>query len=338
MFSDFQAALDALPVSVACARVRDARIVVANERFLRTFQLRREDIGTISAYDVIAPVHEDIFRNDHDGDHGRQIGDEAEQFRVFKRRDDSTFIGWSRNVMIDLPDGERAAMSVVFEYYDEETDDNLVAAFYSFQAATARKQLARHVAQELNSSLHQIGLVLSDPAIPDHVRERVQKALVRTDMLGERLVRVGLLDEETEEAILAAHQRLSDRPQDVHLPAGSGCKVLIVDDDEDLAHLLSVALVRDGCHVEVAHDAKSARAILRSFAPKYVLLDLVLGNDDGRVLARELTEQMPDVPIVFMTAFAHAAALAEASSQHHLLRKPFELAELRAILAKVVAA
>lgn len=334
---EIQALLDVIPASIGCVRARDAVLVMANSRLMHTFQLDHRDIGSISAYDLIAPEHEGKFRLDHDGDHGRNVGDEAEQFRVFKRRDDTTFIGWSRNVMVDLPDGERAAMSIIFEYYDEDADNELTAAYYGFQQSSARHQLARHISQELNSSLHQIGLVVTDPAMPHELRERLQRSLIRANLLGERLIRVGLLDQEAQEEILAAHRRLTPtRVIDATEGVIDSLKILVVEDDEDLAEMLVQVLQRDGHHVDVAHSITDAQASIDSSTPDCVLLDLVLGEEDGRTLARQL-EQLPSAPpVVFMTAFAYAAALADATSRYPLLRKPFDITELRAMIMKAV--
>lgn len=333
-----QEVIDVLPISIACARVNDARVVLANSRFLRTFQLSADDIGRITAYELVAPEHEEIFRRDHDGDHGRGVGDEAEQFRVFRRKDGSTFVGWSRNVMIDLPDGARAAMSVIFEYYDEDADRSNTAAYYGFQASTARYQLAKYISQELNSSLHQIGLALNDELMPDAVRVRVRKALARTDLLGERLVQVGLLEKETHEAVLEAQQRVATRSSVPHHGGDlQPLRVLIVDDDEDLSMLLADLLRRDGHTVDVTHRLADARESLAVKSPDLLLLDLVLGDEDGRVLAREIEAKGIGVRVVFMTAFAHAAAIAEATSRFPLLRKPFEAADLRNMITRVMA-
>lgn len=65
-------------------------------------------------------------------------------------------------------------------------------------------------------------------------------------------------------------------------------RVLIVDDDRDLAELIARALGRMGSHTRVAHDAEEAIATAASFDPHVVVLDLHLPDCDGHELGLRL--------------------------------------------------
>jgi signal transduction histidine kinase/ActR/RegA family two-component response regulator len=67
-----------------------------------------------------------------------------------------------------------------------------------------------------------------------------------------------------------------------------GKRVLVVDDNVDVAELLSEALHNEGFETRVAHDAQSAIAVWRDFAPHAGVLDIGLPDSDGYELAREL--------------------------------------------------
>jgi signal transduction histidine kinase/ActR/RegA family two-component response regulator len=68
----------------------------------------------------------------------------------------------------------------------------------------------------------------------------------------------------------------------------AGVRVLVVDDNVDLAELLSEALEDLGFETAVAHDAQGALDCWRTFAPHAAVLDLGLPQTDGYELARTL--------------------------------------------------
>ena len=70
--------------------------------------------------------------------------------------------------------------------------------------------------------------------------------------------------------------------------AGSSKRILIVDDNEDLASLMSELLQDRGHKVETAHDGRTAIDLATTFEPHIALLDIGLPGMDGYELAREL--------------------------------------------------
>jgi DNA-binding response OmpR family regulator len=70
--------------------------------------------------------------------------------------------------------------------------------------------------------------------------------------------------------------------------ARAGVRVLIVDDDTDIADLLSQALQLEGFETEVAHDAQAALNSFRIFSPHAAVLDVGLPQIDGYELAKSL--------------------------------------------------
>jgi signal transduction histidine kinase len=73
----------------------------------------------------------------------------------------------------------------------------------------------------------------------------------------------------------------------VSLSPGS-CRVLIVDDNHDAVEMMAALLEMHGHEVRVAHDADSALAAARDFAPEVAVLDIGLPGTDGYELARRL--------------------------------------------------
>ncbi|HVA09737.1 MAG TPA: response regulator transcription factor [Acidimicrobiales bacterium] len=78
-------------------------------------------------------------------------------------------------------------------------------------------------------------------------------------------------------------------------------KVLIVEDDPDMRELLKRLLEKDGYETDVAGNTTAALTAVASFHPDIVLLDVVLGGEDGRAILPKLRE-LSDVPVVFVTA------------------------------------
>ena len=79
-------------------------------------------------------------------------------------------------------------------------------------------------------------------------------------------------------------------------------RVLVVDDEESITDLLSMALRYEGMQVEVAHTGRDAMRALASFHPHLMVLDVMLPDIDGFEIARRLSRDSPRVPVMFLTA------------------------------------
>ena len=116
-------------------------------------------------------------------------------------------------------------------------------------------------------------------------------------------------------------------------------RVLVVDDDEEIAQALQRSLRLEGYDVRVAGDGVSALDDAHSFLPDLVLLDLGLPKLDGIDVARQLRER-DDVPILMLTArdgLEDRVQGLDIGADDYLV-KPFErqelLARMRALLRR----
>ncbi|HEY7960378.1 MAG TPA: response regulator transcription factor [Solirubrobacteraceae bacterium] len=116
-------------------------------------------------------------------------------------------------------------------------------------------------------------------------------------------------------------------------------RVLVVEDDEDIAQALQRSLRMEGYEVRCAPDGELALEHGHSFAPDLVILDLGLPKLDGVEVARRLREH-DDVPILMLTARDALESRVEgldAGADDYLV-KPFErqelLARMRALLRR----
>jgi DNA-binding response OmpR family regulator len=82
--------------------------------------------------------------------------------------------------------------------------------------------------------------------------------------------------------------------------------VMLVEDDPDYAALVQSVLVGEGYEVAVAHTVGAAREVLRRRQPDLVLLDVLLPDEDGLSLAREMArdDRLSDIPVLLLTCVA----------------------------------
>jgi DNA-binding response OmpR family regulator len=112
---------------------------------------------------------------------------------------------------------------------------------------------------------------------------------------------------------------------------GASGRILVVEDDEDIADVVRRALRQEGHEVRSALDGVEALSLSEEFVPDLVVLDLGLPRLDGVEVCRRLRAES-DVPILILTARAETEDRVEGldSGADDYLVKPFELSELLA--------
>ena len=119
----------------------------------------------------------------------------------------------------------------------------------------------------------------------------------------------------------------------------SGGRVLVVEDDADIADVLRRSLRNEGYEVKTSADGVEALDVAAGFVPDLVVLDLGLPRLDGVEVCRRLRED-GDVPILMLTARAETEDRVTGldSGADDYLVKPFErqelLARIRALLRR----
>jgi two-component system response regulator MprA len=109
-------------------------------------------------------------------------------------------------------------------------------------------------------------------------------------------------------------------------------KILIVEDEEQIASFLRRGLSYEGYEVETAADGASALAKARDARPDLVVLDLMLPGMDGLEVCRRLRSAHSSLPILILTArdsVSDRVQGLDAGSDDYMV-KPFALAELLA--------
>lgn len=111
--------------------------------------------------------------------------------------------------------------------------------------------------------------------------------------------------------------------------------LLIIDDDATFARVLARALSSRGFEVLTAGNADEARTLTRRHHPRYCVLDLKLGDENGLRLIPELRALVPDMRVLLLTGYASIATAVEAIKRgaHDYLAKPVDAdAVMRALL------
>jgi CheY-like chemotaxis protein len=109
----------------------------------------------------------------------------------------------------------------------------------------------------------------------------------------------------------------------------SGRRVLVVDDDPDMVHVIRTTLQDEGLQVETAADGRAALVAVQEEPPELVVLDMTLPVIDGRGVAERLRQEHgQQLPVLVITADGRAATKARQVGAYAYLHKPFELDDL----------
>jgi PAS domain S-box-containing protein len=116
-----------------------------------------------------------------------------------------------------------------------------------------------------------------------------------------------------------------------------GGNVLVVEDNPEVADVTVSMLEQLGYDVQVASDAAAALSAIDAGSFDLVVSDIVMpGGMDGVGLARVLHGCKPHLPVLLVTGYSQAAA--DVTGEFTVIRKPFQLADLSRMAARMIAA
>jgi DNA-binding response OmpR family regulator len=116
---------------------------------------------------------------------------------------------------------------------------------------------------------------------------------------------------------------------------------LVVEDDEQIAHVLRFILEREGYEVHLAPDGRTAQQLIGTMAPPTIaIMGVMLPHMDGYELLSRLraTAGWQAVPVILLTALSQEKDIVrglEAGASDYLTR-PFKPEELRARIRRLV--
>jgi len=114
--------------------------------------------------------------------------------------------------------------------------------------------------------------------------------------------------------------------------------ILIVDDQQEICDLIHEYLTEEGFRVSIANDGAGLRNEMASSKIDLVILDLMLGREDGLQFARELRDYRPEVGILMLTGRSETVdrIIGLEMGADDYLSKPFHLRELLARVRSVM--
>ncbi|MEO3407627.1 response regulator [Mucilaginibacter sp. CAU 1740] len=108
-------------------------------------------------------------------------------------------------------------------------------------------------------------------------------------------------------------------------------KILIVDDDNDIRDIIHLILEGEGYEVSELADGHSINSAVDHFHPDVILLDVMLGDMDGRDICRELklASGTESIKIIMISASHKQEVLKDGGCRaNDYLAKPFDIEDL----------
>lgn len=334
--------LDQFPVAFAIWRITDQTIVYANRHALEAFGAGPEFIGVATLWDIIGPLDTNLIlaesiRSSPHGGPDIHLPDEA--FATFKRQDNGElFSGWYRaRDIVDVDGTTKHRAALVFTNYDVNIDQYHYESFINAKAQIVERELAGRVAHDINNALAILETEIESLSLVHglNVREVLSSSFHRLRNIGLDMRRLASISNSLREVNTdEVHSLLMPDPSKPLARLVGLKRILVIDDEPDLAAGLCTILEMKSFWTEMAHSKLEALRKSELFKPHAALIDIRLGNEDGTDVARELREKFPDINIVYMTGYSSLLPTITASSSDTVLKKPFEISTAIAALTK----
>ncbi|ETT87221.1 response regulator [Viridibacillus sp. FSL R5-0477] len=115
-------------------------------------------------------------------------------------------------------------------------------------------------------------------------------------------------------------------------------KILIVDDQQGIRLLLNEVFKKEGYETYLAANGLEALQYIDKIMMDCVLLDMKIPGMDGIEILKRINKQLPDLPVLMMTAYGELDLIkeAEALGAKHYFTKPFDIYEVRDVVNKIL--
>ncbi len=121
-------------------------------------------------------------------------------------------------------------------------------------------------------------------------------------------------------------------------PDGNPVRALVVDDEQSISELVSMALRYEKFDVRTAASGQSAVSQAKEFQPDIIVLDIMLPDFDGLEVMRRIRTDNADVPVLFLTAKDSVVdrVVGLTAGGDDYVTKPFSVEELVARIRGIV--
>jgi DNA-binding response OmpR family regulator len=108
-------------------------------------------------------------------------------------------------------------------------------------------------------------------------------------------------------------------------------RILAVDDNNDILEVLQYILEDSGYEVDTLSDGHYLFEKIKAHAPDLILLDIMLGNLDGRELCRDVKakKETHDIPVILVSASHNiSSSMHQKGAPDAFVEKPFDITVL----------
>ena len=131
-----------------------------------------------------------------------------------------------------------------------------------------------------------------------------------------------------------------DKPQPAFVDTCRRQSILVVDDDEALADVLSRRLTQQGFATKTADSGTEGLALARSDHPDLILLDLRLPDKDGFAICEELADSTEtcNIPIIILSGMERPDIIRRSRSAgcYYFVRKPYDPNALLVLIRQAI--
>ena len=118
-------------------------------------------------------------------------------------------------------------------------------------------------------------------------------------------------------------------------------RILAVDDDKDILEILQYILEDSGYEVETLSDRHFLFEKIKANMPDLILLDIMLGNMDGRELCKDVKAKLEthDIPVILISASHNITTpFHQNGAPDDFIAKPFDISVLLNSIERQLAA
>ena len=102
-------------------------------------------------------------------------------------------------------------------------------------------------------------------------------------------------------------------------------KVLIVDDNHDLLEFFCILMEKNGFEIRGASSKTEIDTYLQSFNPDLIMIDVMLGNEDGREISKNIKLSHNHIPIILLSGNPEALTNLSEYNIDDVIEKPFTI-------------
>ena len=328
-------AIDQFAIPFCIWRIEDQMIVYGNKAGLEVFGGTEDQIGKVSLWDLIGPLDTNLvlleaMRSKTTDGPDLYIPESA--FATFRRLDNKEiFTGWYKARDIVEEDGSTKFRSaLIFADYDTYEDDKNWSNFLKIKEEIALREQAATFAHLQNNALASLQVTLESFMITHkaEMNDELKNSLANLKEIGNKLrqaahIRNDLVDSLGNDAFQKIMPH-SDEPSGPK-KTNDATQILVVDDQEVLANSLAAVMKLRNLNVEIAFSIQDALDKVSRSKPNAALIDLVIGDESGWDLGRELQALIPGINIVYMTGFSTDGPRIQKTQNEVVLRKPFSV-------------